>query len=133
MFTIKWIGPDGSLKAQDSGEEEARLVVKGEDEPGDRLVVESTQEAVYAWLQIEDVLGKSLVYLKGSYEYRIPFEEKRICYSPRAFTGERHLVTIRKAPETDVHASRNLALNVNDQHGSTFGFPRAHANVETRG
>ena len=29
MFTIKWIGPDGSLKAQDSGEEEARLLVDG--------------------------------------------------------------------------------------------------------
>ena len=57
MFTIKWIGPDGSLKAQDNGEEEARLVVDGEYEEGDRLIVESTQEAVYAWLQIEDALG----------------------------------------------------------------------------
>ena len=37
MFTIKWIGPDGSLKAQDSGEEEARLLVDGEYEEGDRL------------------------------------------------------------------------------------------------
>ncbi len=133
MFTIKWIGPDGSLKAQDNGEEEARLVVDGEYEEGDRLIVESTQEAVYAWLQIEDALGKSLVYLKGSYEYRIPFGEKRICYSPRAFTGEKHLVTVRKAQETDVHAYRNLALNVNDQHGNMVCFPRAHANVETRG
>ena len=67
MFTIKWIGPDGSLKAQDSGEEEARLVVNGEYEPGDRLVVESTQEAVYAWLQIEDVLGKFLQAVHHDY------------------------------------------------------------------
>ena len=78
MFTIKWIGPNGSLKAQDNGEEEARLVVDGEYEEGDRLIVESTQEAVYAWLQIEDALGKSLVYLKGSYEYRIPLDRKSV-------------------------------------------------------
>ena len=32
-----------------------------------------------------------------------------------------------------MHAYRNLALNVNDQHGNTVCFPRAHANVETRG
>ena len=32
MFTIQWIGPDGSLKAQDQGEDEARLVVNGEYE-----------------------------------------------------------------------------------------------------
>ena len=133
MFTIQWIGPDGSLKAQDQGEDEARLVVNGEYEEGDRLTVESTEDAVYAWLQMEDALGRSLVYLKGRYEYRIPFGEKRICYSPRAFAGEMHLVTVRRALETDVHAYRNLALNVNDQHGNTVCFPRAHANVETSG
>ena len=42
-------------------------------------------------------------------------------------------MTVRRALETDVHAYRNLALNVNDQHGNTVCFPRAHANVETRG
>ena len=61
MFTIQWIGPDGSLKAQDQGEDEARLVVNGEYEEGDRLTVESTEDAVYAWLQMEDALGRSLV------------------------------------------------------------------------
>ena len=45
---IQWIGPDGSLKAQDQGEDEARLVVNGEYEEGDRLTVESTEDAVYA-------------------------------------------------------------------------------------
>ena len=133
MFIIQWIGADGSLKAQDSGMDEARLVADGGYEEGDRLAVESTEGPVYAWLQLEDVLGRSLVYLKGRYEYRIPFGEKRVCYSPRAFTGEKHLITVRRAEKEDVHAYRNLALNVNDQHGNTACFPRAHANVETRG
>ena len=61
MVTIKWIGPDGSLTAQDQGEEEARSVVTGVYESGDRLVVESTHGAVYALRLCKYVLGHAQV------------------------------------------------------------------------
>lgn len=109
------------------------LVVTREYEEGDRILVETSDKNVYVWLQLDDALGKSLVYLTGDYEYRIPFGEKRVCYSPKAFYGNRHLLTIREAADYEIQEYRNLAVNVNDQHGNTVCYPRASANVETRG
>ena len=82
---------------------------------------------------MDDVLGKSLVYVTGRVVYPIPFGEKRINLSPKAFTGTKHLLTAKKARDFEVKSYRNLALNVNDQHGDVCCFPHASANVETRG
>lgn len=40
---------------------------------------------------------------------------------------------MKKARAYEIGAYRNLALNVNDQHGNEVCYPRASANVETRG
>ena len=56
-----------------------------------------------------------------------------MCYSPKIFSGESHLVTARKAREWEYESYRNLAVNVMDQHGDTNCYPHATANVETRG
>jgi len=74
------------------------------------------------------------VYLsEPEFRFPVPFAEKRICYSLRAFTGKRHLLTARYATAEEIGLYRNLALNPHDVHGDTTAFPHASANVETRG
>lgn len=124
---------EGKILASAEGEGELYLVYNGGYGEGDSIVVEA-QEPVFAVLQLDDVLGEELVYLKnGVLSYRIPFGEKKVCYSPRSFTGDKHLITVRKASGEEIAACRNLARNKYDQHGDTGCFPHASANVETRG
>ena len=82
---------------------------------------------------MDDALGKAFVYVTGTVRYLIPFGEKKVCYSPKVFVGNRHLLTARFATEEEISAYKNLALNVIDQHGETNCYPHAWANVETRG
>ena len=84
-------------------------------------------------VQVDDALGKAFVYVTGTVRYLIPFGEKKVCYSPKVFAGNRHLLTARFATEEEISAYKNLALNVIDQHGETNCYPHAWANVETRG
>ena len=133
MLTLKVIDKDNQVKAMSSGEAETNLAVSCAYLEGDKILVETTESPCWLWLQLDDALGKSLVYLTGNYEYTIPFGEKRVCYSPKVFSGERHLLSAKKAKDFEIHAYRNLAVNVNDQHGNKVCYPRASANVETRG
>ena len=43
------------------------------------------------------------------------------------------MISLRKARPYEVNIYRNLAENVNDQHGDVNCYPHASANVETRG
>ena len=125
MFSLKVIDKNERTVAWARGEEEVNLMVARTYEEGDRIVLEISKEGEYAWVQFDDALGRNLVYLTGNAQYQIPFGEKRINLSPKAFSGNKHLISVRKA--------RNLALNVNDTHENTTCFPHAFANVETRG
>lgn len=130
------------LKVQDAdqktvyisrGENEVSLVCSREYQEGDRIILESSEKDVHIWLQLDDALGKSLVYVTDFVYYPIPFGEKRANLSPKVFHGEVHLLTAKLAKDYEVKAYRNLALNVNDQHGDVCCYPHATANVETRG
>lgn len=131
-FILKVLDKEGNAVAVSHGEGETYLVCDREYVEGDQLVFEPG-ESGYVWLQLDDVLGKSLVYVTGRVVYPIPFGEKRINLSPKAFAGTKHLLTAKKARDFEVKSYRNLALNVNDQHGDVCCFPHASANVETRG
>ncbi|MDC7288427.1 carbohydrate-binding protein [Blautia schinkii] len=116
------------------GEDEVSLMCTREYREGDGFSIETSEKNVYVWLQWDDALGKSLVYLTGNVTYRIPFGEKRINLSPKAFSGNKHLLYARLARDYEIKAYRNLALNVNDQHLESVNcYPHASANVETRG
>lgn len=133
MICLKVIDGNNATVAVSRGENEVNLVVSREYREGDRIVLEYSKEQSFLWLQLDDALGKSLVYMTGDLNYKIPFEEKRINLSPKAFSGEKHLIHARVAREFEVYSYRNLALNVNDQPGLESCFPHACANVETRG
>ena len=132
-FCLKVYDGEGKMIAVRHGEDEVSLMCSREYQKGDRLGLEIPKKNIWVWLQWDDALGKSLVYLTGNAEYQIPFGEKRINLSPKAFSGKKHLLYVRTAKDYEIKAYRNLALNVNDQHQNTACYPHASANVETRG
>lgn len=130
---LKIINKQGEVLAQACGGQEAALVYKAAYEPGDRILICAEEVHNFYWLQVDESVGKSMVYLTGDTAYEIPFEERKLNLSPKAFEGERHLISIRKAWDFEYQCYRNLSLNVNDQHGMENCYPHATANVETRG
>lgn len=135
---LKVYDRDGRVTAVCHGEDEVSLMCARQYQEGDRLGLEISEKNVFVWLQFDDALGRSLVYLTGNVDYTIPFGEKRIQLSPKVFSGNKHLLYARRARDYEVDAYRNLAFNVNDQHTEGEGkevhcFPHASANVETRG
>lgn len=115
------------------GENETNLVYEKEYEEGDYLLIEADQYPCFYYIQLDDVKGKSLVYLTGNVKYLIPFGEKRMNISQKAFQGTRHVLSIKKALEEEKENYRLLSENVWDQHGTVNCYPHASANVETRG
>ena len=115
------------------GENEVNLVYTGEYQEGEIIILEVSEGSHYAWLQWDDAIGKSMVYLTGNVTYRIPFGDRRINLSPKAFAGKKHLLSVKLAKEFEIQYYRNLAVNVCDQHEIENIYPHATANVETRG
>ena len=120
-------------KAVSRGVDEANLVYSQEYEPDDRIILETSGEAGFVWLQFDDAVGRSLVYVTGNVTYLVPFGEKRVNLSPKAFYGRKHLLCVRRAQDFEIGSYRNLAINVCDQHHIKNCYPHASANVETRG
>ncbi len=124
-------GPDGQVKAQASGGNRATLVYNAPYEEGD--VIHMAGGPGFVAAQLEDSMAEAYGYLSGEFCLAVPFGEKKISYSPKSFTGDRHLLWVRRAEEEEVRARRNLARNVLDSHDNQGLFPHASANVETRG
>jgi len=117
-----------------SGEDFVDLVCMREYQEGDRIELATSEKNVYINWQVDDALGSAFVYLtENNVGYDIPFGEKRISYSPKVFSGDRHYIYAEVARQDEVEAYRNLALNPADQHRDVPVFPHATANVETRG
>lgn len=133
-LALKILNRKGDTLCVSRGENEVKLVHTAAYEEGDHIVLETSEENLHTIVQVDDALGASFVYLtQGSVKYEIPFGEKRICYSPKVFYGNRHYLYARIATKEEIKAYRNLALNPMDQHGETNCYPHASANVETRG
>lgn len=132
-ISLKVQNKEGKTLAVSSGTDFVSLVHTAEYEEGDFIAFETSEKNIHIFLQIDDALGASFCYVTDNVYYYIPFGEKRISYSPKSFYGNRHYLYARVATEEEVKLYRNLALNVNDQHGDTHCYPHATANVETRG
>lgn len=131
---IAVVDKQGEIKFQVCGQNQALMVYEGIYEKGDTIVFETNEVNTYYVIRVDDTMDESYVYLtSGKVVYTIPFEEKKISYNPKCFTGERHYIIMRKAEEYENRSYRNLAKNVMDQHGDLGCYPHAHANVETRG
>ena len=124
-------GPNGEIKARAAGADRVTLVYDAPYEEGD--VIHMTGGPGYVTALLEDSMAETYGYLSGEFRLAVPFGEKKICYSPKSFTGERHLLWARRAREDEIRARRNLARDVLDSHDNQGLFPHADANVETRG
>lgn len=130
---LKILNKNGETLAVSKGTDEVNLVFSGEYQEGDSIVLEIAEGICYVWLQLDDALGKSMVYLTGNVSYKIPFGEKRKNLSPKVFSGKKHLLSAKCARDFEINAYGNLAFNVCDQHEISNLFPHITANIETRG
>ncbi len=133
VLALKVLDKNGNTICVSNGDDYVSLVCTAEYAEGDRIVLETSEKNIHVVLQMDDAMGPAFVYITDNISYQIPFGEKRICYSPKVFYGNRHYLYARIAREDEIKAYRNLALNVYDQHGETNCYPHATANVETRG
>lgn len=133
MMTLKILDKDGKTVCVSRGEDYVGLVHSAEYKEGDRIILETSEKNIHILLQVDDAMGAAFCYITDNVSYEIPFGEKRICYSPKVFYGDKHYLYARTAEAEEIDAYRNLALNVCDQHGDTHCYPHAFANVETRG
>ena len=114
--------------------EEVSLVYTHEYCSGDMIVLECGEPDCFCVVQFEDTLAPATIYVPQRVAvYKIPFDGNRIVFSPKAFTGSRHLIRARLARGGEIAHRRNLALNPYDQRGENGFFPHTSANVETRG
>ena len=112
MIKVQVINKEGTIIAEAAGTREVNLPVSRTYEEGDRVVFLADETPAFYVFQADDALGEALVYVTGEVSYEIPFGEKKVCYSPKIFSGESHLITARKAREWEYEAYRNLAVNV---------------------
>jgi len=133
-MTLEVRSIDGNIKATGSDEGQVQLVYSSAYQPGDEIVLRSDSKNVYLILQLDDAMGPAFIYLaEPEFRFAVPFGEKKFSYSPKAFSGELHALTVRLATEDEINAYKDVALNVYDQHENEACFPHACANVETRG
>jgi hypothetical protein len=131
---FKVVSSDGAILKEAQNTDELSFVYDNIYQNGDKIVFTTDQVNAYYMIQVDDALGEAFTYItKPELTYLIPFDEKRVSYSPKVFTGNMHLLTARLAYEHEIKAYKNLAKNVIDQHGDTGCYPHATANVETRG
>ena len=120
---------DGKTLAEGCG----HLVYKAAYVPEDCIVLTVPVPGYYV-IRLDDTINEEFVYMKEtSFTLEIPFDAAHISYSPRAFAGEMHVLSVRPARPEEIDATRNLARNGYDCHGNTACYPHAWANVETRG
>jgi hypothetical protein len=125
---------EGQLLAEEHGKQEITLVYEPEYQLNDSIVLESDEENQYLWVKFDDAMPQALVYMKGKrFVFLIPFGEKKVSYSSRAFSGTKHVLWVRSAHEEEMPSRHNLAFNPYDCHENQALFPHASANVETRG
>ena len=131
MITIKIENGDNTL-IEKSGDSEVYAVYKEEYRDGDTIRIGFEEEGLY-WVSLDASIFPALLWCRGTYRLPIPFEEKKKPYSPASFTGDIHLIMVRKAMDEEKHNFRNLALNPADHHANEAIYPHTYANVETRG
>lgn len=133
LLCIRVIDAEGNTVAIARGEEEVSLVLSREYAQGDTIYLETSEKETHVWLQLDDAMGQSLVLMKKFIAYKIPFGKDKRCLSPKAFSGSRHLLHVRKAKKYELAAYRNLAVNVYDHDQNTFCFPHASTNAGSDG
>jgi hypothetical protein len=130
---IEIVNGAGTVLYSRSGDDEAYAVYDNEYADGDKIRISCSEKKVFVLIKLDDCMDTVLVYLSDAFLLPVPFNEHKLSYNPKSFSGKRHYLYMRKATETEVKTLRNLALNPYDCHENKTLFPHTWANVETRG
>ena len=110
------------------------LVIERKYIKGESINFYPKAEGGYYIITLDGGLPSSFVYSNGTpFSFPIPFDEKRDCYNPMAFSGSRHYIHAKIASIDEIKIRKNLCLNPLDHHTNSSLFPHSYANVETRG
>lgn len=124
----------GECRSQSEWGEHTILVYSDVYRPGDYIILETDKARRFWEIRLDDSMLPAIVFLEDKkLRFEIPFNDKKLPYSPKSFFGALHVITARPADEYMVYMRRNLALNPYDNSNITGVFPHASANIETRG
>ena len=129
---LKLVNKEGNVLCEANGIEFVDLVYGYLYEMGDKIVLSSSVYPVFLNIQLDDAIGKGIIYMASDLEYTIPFDEKKANMSPKAFAGDVHYMFTETVPEEELQVHRNLACNPYDIAGQATCYPHASANIETR-
>ena len=119
------------IMLETSGEEIHALYEHALQE-GDCIEI-STGEECLIQVKLDETLAESILYLpEGRFVYPIP-SEMETCYAENAFSGEKHMFSVKVLTEEEAYASSLLSLNAYDRPEGTGAYPHASANIVTRG
>lgn len=134
MVEVKIRSAAGTVKAQRKEEDDLVLVWQGTYEEGDEIILSVGETDCFYAVRVDDGMDEELLYFKADkLVFPVPFQEKKEGYNPKAFTGDSHYLTLRKAREFEWNCYRNLAKNSLDQEAELGVYPHVSANVSTRG
>jgi hypothetical protein len=120
------------LKTSHESGDGVALVYSLPYQKGDTIQLSTEKSGLYS-IQLDETVGTQVVYIDKTASYTIPIDpQEKTCFSPVAFSGTKHLLTLCPAPASYSELYRNLACNPYDNHQTTGLFPHATANVETR-
>ncbi|MDO5518835.1 MAG: carbohydrate-binding protein, partial [Clostridium sp.] len=131
-FTLEVINKSGEILFKRTGKDEVTMAYRGLYNPGDKVVLTSSQKNIYVILRLGDSLETSFIYLKDyKAEFEIPFDKNRKPYGLKAFTEERHWAYARIARKYEIGSYKNLAKNTFDSKENRSMYPHAETNVTT--
>ena len=112
---------------------DGRLEVSRKYVKGDRIVVTG---AVHLAVKVDRHYAEAILFApKKKVDFPVPLwpegkYAKRYPHPPKAFQGEKHVITARAATEKEIKAYRNVALNPMDPRGKSAAYPHASSNSE---
>ena len=134
MLKLEILNSNGEALASLDDEKVVNLVYRAEYNEGDTIKLTTDKKNTYLMLRLDDAMNEEFVYFtETEMVYNIPFGKGKISYSPKSFSGNVHVLSVREATDFEIKAYKNLARNCYDQHGEKGLYPHSVANVETRG
>lgn len=95
-ITLKIVAADGRIRQAATAEGPVHLIYRAPYEPGDRLVLDAGAPGRHLVVQLEDTMPPALLYgAEAQLCFPVPFGDAAIVYSPKAFSGDCHVLRAR--------------------------------------
>lgn len=134
QLALRVLDANRAFRMEASGTDEIVLVFRQAYAEGDTIEIEVDAAGAYLVVALDDAIQPTPVFMSGrSFTLPVPFGLDRKAYSPKAFSGDMHRLTVRCALQRELGQLRNLALNPYDHAANATLYPHAEATTQTRG